>query len=205
MLKKDSKRSLQWLESHRELLRERAAYSRFFDESKAPFYSVFNTGTYTLSPWKVVWRGIDTRIRAAVTSEYEGMTVIPQHIVSFISLSNETEAHYIAGVMNSTPFRFAVSCFSQPGSKSFGTPSILEKARVPKFDPSNRLHTDIAAEAKRLSTGTADVSAAIYQKLDSLSCGLWKIDEKGLKAIQDAYVELYAAGTVEQGATEADE
>jgi len=207
VVRRDADLAYKWLDSHRSLLKERAAYKRYFDENKAPFYSVFNTGPYTMAKWKVVWRAIDTRIRAAVVSQYKGMTIIPQHIVSFISLDDETEAHYIAGVMNSTLFRLAVSCFSQPGSKSFGTPSILEKARIPKFDFKKDLHRKIATEAKRLADGSPERSDQIYPRLDSLCAALWTVDEKGVKAVQDAYRELNVSAVkgAEAEAIEADE
>lgn len=186
----------EWLDRNRALLKQRAAYRRYFDESNASFFSVFNTGPYTLAKWKVVWRAIDVHIRAAVVSVHKGEIIIPQHIVSFISLKDATEALYLAGVMNSSPYRLAVSCFSQPGSKSFGTPSILEKARVPKFDRALSVHSGIAAEAKRLSSGAEDRGDAIYPKLDLLCAQLWGLDEDGLRAIQETYLELYGPSEV---------
>jgi hypothetical protein len=186
-----------WLDRHRAMLKVRSAYKRYFDEAKASFFTVFNTGPYTLSPIKVVWRAIDNRIRAAVVTSHEGKIVIPQHIVSFISLTDIDEAHYICGVLNSTPFRFAVSCFSQPGSKSFGTPSILEKARIPKFDTASALHQQIAAEARRLSSGAADASEPVHQALDALCKDLWGLTEQELDAVEFAYRELYVSAPKE--------
>jgi hypothetical protein len=197
-LRTSSPRAYSWVDTHRALLKQRAAYKRYFDESKASFFSVFNTGQYTLARWKVVWRAIDTHVRAAVVSMHEGKSILPQHIVSFISLDNEAEAYYIAGIMNSTPFRFAVSCFSQPGSKSFGTPSILEKARIPKFARTSKLHHEIAAEAKRLTHGAADAKEPVYPKLDKLCIQLWGVDDKGLKSLQSTYRELYVIASKEE-------
>jgi len=190
-LRSNSPMAYDWLDRNRSLLKQRSAYKRYFDESKASFFSVFNTGQYTLSKWKVVWRAIDVQIRAAVISKHKNQTIIPQHIVSFISLDNETEAHFLSGVMNSTPFRFAVSCFSQPGSKSFGTPSILEKARVPKYCDTSELHQLIAAEAKRYSLLLENSGKIKYEVLDRLCSQLWGVDGKELKAVQSAYRDLY--------------
>lgn len=196
-------KAYEWVLRHRKLLVERAAYKRYFDPKVAPFYTIFNTGAYTIAPCKVVWRAIDTRVRAAVSMKEHGKIVLPQHIVSFIDVPSRTEAHFIAGVMNSTPFRFAVNCFSQPGSKSFGTPSILEKARVPKFDPDSKVHKAIVAEAERLSDGATDAADEYHPKLDRLCAPLWGIDDKGLKSLEEAYLELY--GTKEKGEASEDE
>ena len=192
-LRRDSPMAHSWLAGHRVMLKQRSAYKRYFDESRASFFSVFNTGPYTLAGWKVVWRRIDVLIRAAALSRYKGQIIIPQDTISFISLDDETEADFIAGVMNSTPFRFAVSCFSQPGSKSFGTPSILEKARVPKFDIASKLHNAIAAEAKRLSQQAGGKGGLAYETLDKLCAQLWNVDDKELKAVHSAYQELYGS------------
>jgi hypothetical protein len=164
---------------------------------KHAFYSMFAVGDYTVKPWKVIWPRIARIVEAAVVSKLDNKIVLAQETFTLVGLDSELEANYVAGVVNSTPFRFAVSCFSQPGSKSFGTPSILEKARIPKFEPSNHIHQKIVIEAKRLGAG-GDASQIMYKKLDCLCAGLWGVNEKGLKAVQDAYSELYTKAPAEK-------
>lgn len=187
------KLTLNWLELNKSVLCKRAAYRRYFDPEKDPFYSMFNVGDYTVKPWKVIWPRIARKIQAAVVSTKDGKLVLAQETFSLIGLDDESEAYFVAGVLNSTLFRFTVSCFSQPGSKSFGTPSILEKACIPKFNSASQLHKRIAAEAKRLSNGATDATDPIHVKLDSLCAQLWAIDDKGLKALQESYLELYSS------------
>jgi hypothetical protein len=55
------------------------------------------------------------------------------------------------------------------------------------------LHKKIAAEAVRLSGGTAETTEPVYQKLDLLCAKLWDVNEKGLEAVQAAYRELYVS------------
>lgn len=182
---------LKWLQRHETLLRQRAAYKRYYNPDRDPFWSMFDVGDYTLAPWKVVWSRIAWKLEAAVVSKIKGQLVLPQETFTYIGLQDETEAHFVCGVVNSTPFRFAVSCFSQPGSKSFGTPSILEKARIPKFDKDSQIHLAIAAEAKRLSSGATDAADPVHPTLDALCKDLWTLTDQDLKALDAAYRDLY--------------
>jgi hypothetical protein len=182
---------LKWLERHETMLRQRAAYKRYYKPDRDPFWSMFDVGDYTLAPWKVVWSRIAWKIEAAVISKVKAQLVLPQETFTYIGLQGETEAFFVCGVVNSTPFRFAVSCFSQPGSKSFGTPSILQKARIPKFDPASKLHQAISAEAERLSNGAADALEPVHPALDTLCKDLWAITGEELKAVEAAYRDLY--------------
>jgi len=83
-----------------------------------------------------------------------------------------------------------VSAFSQPGTKSFGTPGILQRARIPRFDPASALHQKISAEARRLSSGTPDASERVHGSLDALCRRLWGLADNELDSIQQAYAEL---------------
>ena len=173
-----------WLRQNEDLLSSRAAYKRFFKEGNAPFWSMFDVGDYTFKPWKVVWPRIASRLAAAVVSAIDGKPVLAQETFSCVGLDDECEAFYVAGVVNATPFRLAVSAFSQPGSKSFGTPSILERARIPRFDPASPLHQRIVAEAKRLSSGAADERKTVHGNLDSLCGRLWGLSEEELSVLR---------------------
>ena len=55
-------RTLAYLERFREMLVARAAYRRY--QQRGPFYSMYNVGSYTVAPIKVVWRRMDRRINA---------------------------------------------------------------------------------------------------------------------------------------------
>ncbi|MGL6193897.1 MAG: hypothetical protein ACRC2T_03640, partial [Thermoguttaceae bacterium] len=57
-------KTLEYLSRFESLLLERAAYKKYL--SDAPFYSIYNVGTHILAEHKVVWRRMDTKIRAAV-------------------------------------------------------------------------------------------------------------------------------------------
>lgn len=65
--------------------------------------------------------------------------------------------------------------------------------------------TSNCAEARRLAGGAADATEPVHERLDELCAQLWGVDERGLRAIQTAYRDLYVtapkavAGAAEGG------
>lgn len=114
----------------------------------APFYSIFSVSTETLSPWKVVWPRIASRLIPAVVGPHEGKPVIPQETCTFVACSCEEEACYLAGMLASDLVNEAAASFAQAGSKSFGAPHLLSAIAIPRFDPSRPAHARLAAIVK---------------------------------------------------------
>jgi hypothetical protein len=56
----------------KELLLNRSCFRSFFNPEKVPFYSLHKIGPYSFAPYKVVWRRMDTVLRAAVVSQERG-------------------------------------------------------------------------------------------------------------------------------------
>lgn len=186
-LKSDFPLTYRWLESQQKLLLQRSAYKRYFRPDRDPFYSMFNSGEYTLAQWKVVWSEQSSEIRCAVVGKENRKVVVPDHKIMLVECSSEPEAYYVAGLINSTPFRYAVTSYAieiQMG------PHVLENVRVPRFDAASKLHQAIASESGRLASEGAEAAEDVA-KLDSLCASLWGIGEAGLRAIQAAHQELH--------------
>ncbi len=182
--------AFQWLERHRKVLEERAAYKRYFDPAKAPFYSMFNVGDYSVARWKVVWSEQSLELQVAVVGAFKGKLVLPDHKVMLLACESEAEGDFVAGVMNSTPFRFGVGSYSIEIQMD---PHLVENVCVPRFDPGLKLHQQIAAEAKRLSGGAPDAREPVHETLDKLCAQLWGLTDAELAAVQAAYRELYVS------------
>ena len=67
---------------------------------------------------------------------------------SFFAANNESEAHYLCAIINSNPVRDFIKSFSSAG-RGFGTPSVMEHVGIPKFDPQNALHLQLAEISKQ--------------------------------------------------------
>ena len=169
-----------YLKRFESCLLDRAAYKRY--QQTAPFYSMYNVGPYTVAPVKVVWRRMDRRINAAVVEPLVDpllgpRCVIPQETCVLIAADAPDEAHYVAAVLNSSIVGFLVTSHSVRGGKGFGTPSMLDFIRLPRFDPSDSRHLELAAAGKRAHRAVRDDKdpAPTQREIDSLAAQLWGV------------------------------
>ncbi len=172
-----------YLHQFEALLRTRAAFKRYFD-ANAPFYSMFDIGTYSLARVKVVWQGMgSTTIQAAVVTTHSAKPIMPnQAMHPFVALDNEDEAHYLAACLNSVPFMLAVRSHTQPGGKSFAQPGILKLLRIPHYESKNTLHRQLAHVSRCAHLG--DINDI---ELNTLAAQLWHLSSAELQAVTDAW------------------
>lgn len=136
-----------YLQRFEDQLRSRAAFQRYFTvgqpghrRDKAPFYTMFDVGSYTLAPWKVAWNRMGSTLGAAVVSTFEDKVVLPQETHGMIAAASEQEAHYLAAILNSQTVQRALEMTGQVGGKSFATPRAVHRLGLRTFDPDNPLH-----------------------------------------------------------------
>ena len=148
-------KTLTYLRQFETQLRNRAAYRKYL--SDAPFYSMYNISRETFSPIKVVWRRMDTRIRAAVVQPFDasrdlsfaqGRPIIPQETCSMIAVSGLEEACYLAALLNSESVHRQVAASSVQGGKGFGSPGMLEHLVIQRFDKENETHIVLARQGQ---------------------------------------------------------
>jgi len=192
-----------YLRRFEQQLRARAAFVRYFtrpdkrgkNQETGPFYSMFDVSVYTFAPWKVVWTRMGNKIDAAVISQQ----VVPQETITLIACESEAEAHFLAAVINSTPFQFAAFAYSQAGGKSFGSPHLLENIGVPAFDPNNELHgrlTSLSEAAHRLTLKLRAGQAAqkalsdVENEIGEAAAELWGLTPQELNDVQASLREL---------------
>jgi hypothetical protein len=176
-----------YLARYERVLRGRAAYRRYFAKSD-PYWTMFNIGPYTLAGWKVVWQRMGSTMRAAVCGQADGKPIVPQETLCFVAAATKGEAHYLCAVLNSAPFGFAVSSYSQKGGKSFASPHILENLRVPVFDKASRLHLKLSrlsiAAHKASYDGNDDAVERVELAVDRCAADLWGLSAAELADIR---------------------
>ena len=161
-------------------LRGRAAYRRY--QESAPFYSMYNVGEYTVAPYKVVWRRMDHRVRAAVLEPCEVPLLgrrpsICQETCVMIAAESGDEAHYLAALLNSSIVGFLVQSHSVRGGKGFGSPGMLEYVGIRRFDAENPEHRELAC-LSRAAHQAAVIGAdlrAIEESIDEKAGLLYQI------------------------------
>jgi len=205
-LQENCPRTYGYLKRFEEVLRERAAFKRYFTRKDkngrivetGPFYSMFDVGTYTFAPWKVVWTRVANDIAAAVVGHAnvadEHKPVVPIETATLVDFTDFTEAHYFCAVVNSCPWRLVIVSTAVHGTGGFGSPNVLDKARIPRFDRKNPVHLRLAElsmqahEAGRI--GDEMRLREIEVEIDLLAAKLWNLSDDELREIQESLSEL---------------
>ena len=135
-----------YLKNYEDLLKARATYRRY--QRHLPFYVVYCVGSYSFSPYKVVWmeQQDPKAFRTCVISEDKtaitpNKLLVPDHKLYFAAFDSPEEAHYLSGYLNSRPVRTWLGGFLL--GKQIGT-TIFEYMKVPPFDPGRAECLEIA-------------------------------------------------------------
>ena len=182
----------EYLNRFEPILRERAAFKRYFTRrdktgtvvDTGPFYSMFDVGDYTFAPWKVVWREVSHTLDTAVAVPSNDRPEIADHTLITVECSSGSEAFYVSGVLNSAPSRMAVQAYIV----LHPDPHILEHIRIPKYDPADPVHRALAAASQEAhaaaAQGNTDRLAAIEAQVDSLAAKLWGLTDRELASLR---------------------
>ena len=170
------------------VLSGRAAYRQY--QQRKAFYSMYNVGSYTVAPVKVVWRRMDRRLSAAVAQQADdpllgARPVIPQETCVLVEAGSTAEAHYICAVLNSSIVNFLVSSHSVCGGKGFGTPGMLDFVKLRRFDSGDPRHVELSACSRmaHLAAACGNHPDETQRRIDQLAGELWGLDPGELKAI----------------------
>ena len=179
------------------MLRQRAAYKRYFSKD-APFYSMFNIGTYTFETYKVVWTRVGTDIKGAVVSSASvagiNKPIVPIETAVLVAFNELAEAHYFCAILNSSPWRFVITSTGVHGTGGFGSPNVLKRARIPKFDPQDSLHlwlAELSEKAHKLAPMGDEIQLkSVQEEIDQRAAELWDITKTELEAIKRCLAEM---------------
>lgn len=131
---------------NRQILDARSTYQRY--QSHLPFYVIYDVGDYTFAPYKVVWMEQQNpkNFRACVIGENAASKVahrvlVPDHKLYMLSLSDEDEAHFVCGILNSSHLRRILGGFLE--AAQIGT-SMFRYVGIPRYDRPDQRHRLIA-------------------------------------------------------------
>lgn len=173
-------------------LRKRSGYRQYFS-SEDPFWSMYNVGPYTMSKWKAMWPEVGHTVRAGVCGPAkvdDAKPSLPDHTIVAVSCSTESEAHFIAALLNSGPAQLAATGYVV----LHPSPHILENIAISRFDPKNRTHKTLAALSQRCHEAAAkdltDTVTKLEAEIDRAAAALWGLTDQELQAIQEALREM---------------
>ncbi|GAB4142929.1 MAG: hypothetical protein Tsb009_13640 [Planctomycetaceae bacterium] len=92
-----------------------------------PQFSVFGVGKYSFSPWKVAISGLHKSLNFSVIPPLNGKPVIPDDTCYFIPCDHESEAMFLAELLNSHPSQEFLRSFVFWDSKRPVTIETLKK------------------------------------------------------------------------------
>ena len=185
-----------YFENFKDELSKRSGYIQFFNPRIDPYYSMYNVGEYTFSPYKVVWRYIASEFTCAVidTASILNLTskvVIPETKLVLVGLDNEQEAHYLCACLSTSINKFLVKSYAV--NIQIAT-HVLNYINVPKFEENNQIHlrlADLSKEAHEI-VAKADTECLnrIENEIDYTASKLWGIDQNELIEIQQCLKRL---------------
>ncbi len=154
---------LRHFESH---LKQRSSLRRF--QKNQPYWSLWSTGGYTFSPYKVLWREMSgNTFTAAYSGPFDDpllgtKIVIPDHKLYFVPVETEVEAAYLVSLLNAPVLSTAIGAYAS--QLSLGV-SVVEYLNIPAFNEGDANHVEIAALGMKL-TRKQQVSLDEYKLLD---------------------------------------
>lgn len=152
-----------YLRTFEKQLRARSAYKKFYSDDD-PFYSMYNIGSYTFAPHKVVWMDVSANMKTTVVSSDPGNDMpMPEHKLMLLTTETESEAHYVASVLNSEPFDTVVSGYIVDNSVSTHP---IANIRIPKFDPADSTHSKLSEFSREAHEATSRQSENSLKKVE---------------------------------------
>lgn len=160
-LAREAPETFQWLSFyHDELLDTRIQNGKFFNPDTQPFYRLDNVGTYTYSPYKVLWKEQTGSMSAVVVSTYlnsvpeadvdlfeEDKPIVVDSKVLMLDVYDEMEAYYVCGIINSPSVIEVVDGYAISTNRGV---DVLKYIAIDKYDGANEVHRRIAEISKNI-------------------------------------------------------
>jgi hypothetical protein len=170
-------------------LRGRALFKLYF-KPEDPFYSMYNIGSHTFAPWKVVYKRLSNAMQAAVVDA----NCVPHEKVILIPTRERIEAHYIAAILNCTGANVLLRSAAVRVQTIEYAPSDVERIQIPQFDPNDALHQKLANlsmlchQAK--VNGDSEELYRLEREIDTCTETLWQLSDGDVNALWTALVSL---------------
>lgn len=160
-------KTFRFLKRFKELLEMRSSLRRF--QRGQVYWSIWSTGTYTFSPYKVLWKEMaGGRFAAAYIGSFADpvlgeRNVIPDHKLYFVPVETENEAAYLTGLLNAPTVARAIAGYAS--QLSLGA-SVVEYLDIPAWDTASKTHRALAALSKRITRRATAPTATELATLD---------------------------------------
>jgi hypothetical protein len=150
------KRTKKYVEHFKKIIERRSTYK--LRQKTAPYYVVYNSGSYTFAPYKVVWAELSTTFQAAVFTKANvplmgSRPFVPDHKVYFSEFQSEDLAHFVCGILNST----LVKEYVESHTIKIQVSNIFKHLSIPEFDDQDKNHIKLVAASKAAHSASSQV------------------------------------------------
>jgi len=119
---------------------------------------------------------------------------MPIETAVLVAFNESAEAHYFCTMLNSSPWRFVITSTAVHGTGGFGSPNVLKKAHIPKFNAKDKVHQELSglSQNAHYTTEIGDEVGVkeLEQRIDELAAQIWGLTEEELKEIQISLEEI---------------
>lgn len=103
--------------------------------SKYAYYAIYNVGTYTFAPYKVIWAEQSGSFKAAVVSNKRTPVMgdkpyVPDHKIYFVECNEKVEAYYLCGLLSCN----LIKEYIESHTISIQVSNIFKHLHLPTFD-----------------------------------------------------------------------
>lgn len=191
-MRSDFPKSYNFISNFRKALEKRSLHKLW--GRKNPFYSLYDIGAYSFSPYKVIWKDVAGKISAK--GEFGGATVaqmkddeyvekktfIPDSTLMSISCKSLDEAHYISAMMNSIFTRFIATAYAILHVRAH----ILKYIGIGRYNPKDKRHIKLVSLSKKthelIKKGGKIESAR--KEIDKVCAKIHNVSDSELKEIE---------------------
>lgn len=156
MLTLNLPRTKKYFNDFSNLLEKRSTWKLYL--KSRPNYAVYNVGTYTFAPYKVLWAEQSKNFVSAVATNHKNSLVknniyIPDHKVYFADFYHEEPAYYLCGLLNSK----LVKEFIESHNINIQIGNIFKHLNLPIYSEKNKKHSLLAKLVKEIHANPENI------------------------------------------------
>lgn len=157
------------------------------------FYSLFETGNYLTSKYKVVWKEQAKSLTCAVVSQKDDIilgkkVIIPDHKLIVLPCNTLGEAHFVCGMLNCKIAELLASTYIVGTQIST---HILDYIKVPPYNENNAQHSKVSRISKNCHkyalANAYDKINREEMELTKAAGAIWKLTDKEIKTISNSF------------------
>ncbi|MGC9086546.1 MAG: Eco57I restriction-modification methylase domain-containing protein [Thermoproteota archaeon] len=185
-----------YFSTFKDALTNRSHY-RKYGENK-PFYFIHMFSDWMLSNYKVVWNQMGNQLEVAVATPVDDAhlglkPLIPEHVIAFIPVEQEDEAHYICSILNSNLVNLILQSIAK-GGKNFATPELINMVNIRRYNSSDPLHKKLVELSKRAhqlaQQNQEDELKKVEEEIDKTVSQLYGITDEEFEEIKNCLAIL---------------